>query len=81
MPVKPHRPAAALSTILFYVASVGRYGPYSMTGNSAELTTLDRFLGGRLVIEQFAQGYRAAIDPVFLAARAGEVIIHAAVSL
>lgn len=39
-----------------------------MTGDSARATTLDRFLDGRLLIEQSAQGYRAAIDPVFLAA-------------
>jgi tRNA1(Val) A37 N6-methylase TrmN6 len=30
--------------------------------------TLDKFLNGRVVIEQPAKGYRAGIDPVFLAA-------------
>ncbi len=30
--------------------------------------TLDRFLGGRLVLRQPAEGYRAAIDPALLAA-------------
>ena len=31
-------------------------------------TTADTFLGGQLVIEQPARGYRAGVDPVFLAA-------------
>lgn len=31
-------------------------------------TTLDEFLGGRIVLEQPKQGYRAGIDPVLLAA-------------
>ena len=31
-------------------------------------TTQDRFLGGRLLIAQPRRGYRAAIDPIFLAA-------------
>jgi tRNA1(Val) A37 N6-methylase TrmN6 len=42
-------------------------------------TTRDAFLGGRLVIEQPRNGYRAATDPVFLAAacpaRAGETVL------
>jgi tRNA1(Val) A37 N6-methylase TrmN6 len=33
--------------------------------------TADRLLGGRVVFSQPAQGYRAAIDPVLLAAAAG----------
>ena len=33
-----------------------------------EETTFDRFLGGRLTVEQPRQGYRAGADPVFLAA-------------
>ncbi|MBF9058915.1 methyltransferase [Rhodobacterales bacterium HKCCSP123] len=43
-------------------------------------TTRDAFLGGRLVIEQPRDGYRAATDPVFLAAacpaRAGESVLE-----
>lgn len=31
-------------------------------------TSLDAFLGGRLIIEQSKEGYRAAMDPVLLAA-------------
>ena len=33
-----------------------------------EETSFDRFLGGRLTVEQPRQGYRAGADPVFLAA-------------
>ena len=36
--------------------------------NSGGEITEDRFLGGRVVIHQPAEGYRAAIDPVLLAA-------------
>lgn len=32
-------------------------------------TSLDGFLGGRLVLEQPVQGYRAGTDPVLLADR------------
>ncbi|MHA7887719.1 tRNA1(Val) (adenine(37)-N6)-methyltransferase [Roseicyclus sp.] len=43
-------------------------------------TTRDAFLGGRLVIEQPRDGYRAATDPVFLAAacpaRTGESVLE-----
>jgi tRNA1(Val) A37 N6-methylase TrmN6 len=39
-----------------------------MTGFSDSAITSDRLLGGRLVLEQPAAGYRAAIDPVLLAA-------------
>lgn len=43
-------------------------------------TTRDRFLGGRLVIEQPRDGYRAATDAVFLAAacpaHAGETVLE-----
>ena len=39
-----------------------------MAADTPRATTLDRFLDGRLLIEQSARGYRAAIDPVFLAA-------------
>ena len=35
---------------------------------SEEHTSLDRFLGGALHIYQPVNGYRAATDPVFLAA-------------
>ena len=31
-------------------------------------TTSDKFLGGRLILQQPASGYRAGVDPVFLAA-------------
>lgn len=34
----------------------------------AHPTTLDKFLGGRLVVRQPERGYRAGLDPVFLAA-------------
>ena len=37
-------------------------------GLAADATTEDAFLGGRVRLRQPAQGYRAAIDPVFLAA-------------
>lgn len=47
---------------------------------SASATTRDGFLGGRLVIEQPRDGYRAATDPVFLAAacpaRAGDTVLE-----
>lgn len=50
-----------------------------MPMGEANPTTLDRFLGGRLVIRQPKSGYRAGIDPVFLAAaleaRAGEHVL------
>lgn len=43
-------------------------------------TTRDAFLGGRLVIEQPRAGYRAATDPVFLAAacpaKAGDSVLE-----
>ena len=43
------------------------------------ITTQDRFLGGRLTIEQPQKGYRAGVDPVFLAAavpaRAGQSVL------
>ena len=35
-------------------------------------TTTDRVLGGRVTLRQPAEGYRAAIDPVFLAAAVAE---------
>lgn len=42
-------------------------------------TTLDRLLGGRVLFEQPRHGYRAAIDPVLLAAavpaRPGEIVL------
>jgi tRNA1(Val) A37 N6-methylase TrmN6 len=44
-------------------------------------TTRDRLLGGRVLLDQPATGYRAAIDPVLLAAgvpaRAGETVLEA----
>ncbi|HUC62361.1 MAG TPA: methyltransferase [Alphaproteobacteria bacterium] len=39
---------------------------------SADEITLDRLLGGRVEFAQLAEGYRAAIDPVLLAAALGE---------
>ncbi|RBI86198.1 methyltransferase [Rhodosalinus halophilus] len=43
-------------------------------------TTEDAFLGGRLVVEQPARGYRAGIDPVLMAAavpaRAGDSVLE-----
>lgn len=43
-------------------------------------TTADTFLGGQLVIEQPARGYRAGVDPVFLAAavpaRVGQTVLE-----
>lgn len=39
-----------------------------MTGPAAAEVTEDRLLGGRVRLRQPASGYRAAIDPVFLAA-------------
>ena len=45
-------------------------------------TTRDTLLGGRVTIFQPARGYRAAIDPVMLAAavpaRSGEAVLDAA---
>lgn len=50
-----------------------------MPANSAIATTEDHFLGGRLVIRQPADGYRAGSDPMFLAAavpgRAGDRVL------
>lgn len=47
---------------------------------SAEATTLDDFLGGRVTLRQPRHGYRAATDPVFLAAacpaKAGETVLE-----
>jgi tRNA1(Val) A37 N6-methylase TrmN6 len=47
---------------------------------SEDATTLDAFLGGRLVLRQPRHGYRAATDPVFLAAacpaKAGETVLE-----
>lgn len=40
----------------------------SVTAGEARLTTKDSFLGGRLVIEQPAKGFRAGLDAVLLAA-------------
>lgn len=49
-----------------------------MENPGADLTH-DRFLGGRLVLSQPRRGYRAGVDPVFLAAsvaaRAGESVL------
>ncbi len=46
---------------------------------SSEATSEDRLLGGRVRLSQPVEGYRAAIDPVFLAAavpvRAGESVL------
>ena len=54
-----------------------------MTGEPASIGTAvtdDRFLSGRVMVRQPAQGYRAAIDPVILAAAvpavAGEVALE-----
>lgn len=38
--------------------------------------TFDRFLDGRLTVAQPRQGYRAAMDPVLLAAACGLSLIH-----
>jgi tRNA1(Val) A37 N6-methylase TrmN6 len=47
----------------------------------SEALTEDRLLGGRVVLRQPAQGFRAALDPVLLAAavpaRAGERVLEA----
>lgn len=42
--------------------------PVSEDGRAAAATTDDRLLGGRVLLTQPASGYRAAIDPVLLAA-------------
>jgi len=51
-----------------------------MTLTSDNKTTLDAFLGGRLMLEQPAKGYRAGVDPVLLAAavpaKAGEAVLE-----
>lgn len=47
---------------------------------SEDATTLDAFLGGRVTLRQPCHGYRAATDPVFLAAacpaKAGERVLE-----
>lgn len=47
---------------------------------SEDTTTLDAFLGGRVILRQPRHGYRAATDPVFLAAacpaKAGDAVLE-----
>lgn len=51
-----------------------------LTAEAPGATTCDRLLGGRVVIRQWARGYRAATDPVLLAAavpaRPGESVLE-----
>ncbi len=59
--------------------SQGPASPASAEATPQDAVSEDRLLGGRVRLSQPAEGYRAAIDPVFLAAavpaRAGESVL------